>query len=167
MAMRVKIEGQCCTDCLFYLANGDGDEAHAARVAATLGADAMHASVTCDNECPHGASCDEFSRRPCEACGTTLAGERHAFVVLEEGEEAPAESGYTDCACRDCFDVAVSGDMASPNLCQDCAEAGCSGAGDAECSRADAYDVDSTCEHLSWLCDVAGCKNNPKTGVQS
>lgn len=45
------------------------------------------------------------------------------------------KSGYTDCACRDCFDVAVSDDMAHPDLCNLCEEAGCSADGDEECAR--------------------------------
>ena len=45
-------------------------------------------------------------------------------------------SGYTDCACRDCFDVAVSSDTSKPELCSDCEDAGCDGG---ECQRPDAY----------------------------
>ena len=48
-------------------------------------------------------------------------------------------SGYTDCACRDCFNVAVSDNTAHPELCADCADTGCSPNGDAECCRSDAY----------------------------
>lgn len=44
-------------------------------------------------------------------------------------------TGYTDCACRDCFDVAMGG------FCNDCQEAGCEH--DAECARADAYGADA------------------------
>ena len=32
----------------------------------------------------------------------------------------PKVSGYSDCPCRDCFDIAMDGD-----LCLDCEEAGC------------------------------------------
>ena len=47
-------------------------------------------------------------------------------------------SGYTDCACRDCFDITVGplGEM-----CADCVEAGCD-AFYTECQRADAYGAD-------------------------
>lgn len=38
--------------------------------------------------------------------------------------EAP-QSGYTPCACRDCMDVTVSGDVSNPELCSDCKDAGC------------------------------------------
>lgn len=47
-----------------------------------------------------------------------------------------AQSGYTDCPCRDCFDVSMDG-----KLCGLCEQAGCSGAGDQECQRDDAYGV--------------------------
>jgi len=46
-------------------------------------------------------------------------------------------SGYRDCACRDCFDIAVGEKGA---LCGDCEDAGCSADGDEECQRDDAYD---------------------------
>ena len=45
------------------------------------------------------------------------------------------DSGYTYCGCRDCFEIVVSSDMASPDLCDDCAEAGCDGG---ECDAAGA-----------------------------
>ncbi|NJP50100.1 hypothetical protein HCJ93_08445 [Streptomyces sp. SBST2-5] len=35
------------------------------------------------------------------------------------------QSGYTPCACRDCMDVTVSSDVTKPELCEACAEAGC------------------------------------------
>jgi hypothetical protein len=41
------------------------------------------------------------------------------------------ESGYTHCACRDCMNEVVSDDMAHPDLCSDCEEAGCEP--DSEC----------------------------------
>lgn len=34
-------------------------------------------------------------------------------------------SGCTPCACRDCMDVAMSSDIANPELCGLCEEAGC------------------------------------------
>lgn len=48
-------------------------------------------------------------------------------------------SGYTSCACRDCFDFAVSDDMDAPDLCGDCLDAGCDENGGCECQRPDAY----------------------------
>jgi hypothetical protein len=47
-------------------------------------------------------------------------------------------SGYTNCACRDCFDIAVSDDTSRPELCQLCEEAGCE-PDHGECQREDAY----------------------------
>lgn len=47
-------------------------------------------------------------------------------------------SGYCACACRDCFDTAIT-DHGEPALCGDCKDAGCSADGDEECQRADAY----------------------------
>lgn len=45
-------------------------------------------------------------------------------------------SGYVDCACRDCFDIAI-GDLGEA-MCSDCEESGCE-ANDGECERSDAY----------------------------
>ena len=46
-----------------------------------------------------------------------------------------SESGYSPCACRDCFDVAVSNDIANPDLCGLCADAGCDEEGESACER--------------------------------
>lgn len=35
------------------------------------------------------------------------------------------KSGYTSCACRDCFEIAVSNDMENLAYCWACTEAGC------------------------------------------
>lgn len=48
-------------------------------------------------------------------------------------------SGYTPCACRDCFDIAISSDMTQPELCWACKEADCDPAGETDCQRDDAY----------------------------
>jgi hypothetical protein len=52
---------------------------------------------------------------------------------------AGPKSGYTDCACRDCFDVAIG--KAGEALCSDCEAAGCE-ANNGECQRPDAYGVE-------------------------
>lgn len=74
-------------------------------------------------------------------------------------------SGYTHCACRDCFDVAVSGDMAQSALCSLCREAGCEPyAPDSadynalpshmrECQRDDAYGVENEDDDSESRCD--------------
>lgn len=41
-------------------------------------------------------------------------------------------SGYTHCACRDCFETVVSDDMTKPDFCQACEDAGCEH--DSECA---------------------------------
>jgi hypothetical protein len=51
-------------------------------------------------------------------------------------------SGYTRCACRDCFDIAVSDDTRKPELCSDCADARCDCDGESDCARSDAYGCD-------------------------
>jgi len=57
-------------------------------------------------------------------------------------------SGYTYCACRDCMDIAVSNDMSTPDLCEECKDADCVRwvgevnsplAANYECQREDAY----------------------------
>lgn len=60
-------------------------------------------------------------------------------------------SGYTNCACRDCFDVTVSSDTTKPELCSECQEAGCTNHNNLpdymtayglgyECQRTDVYE---------------------------
>lgn len=48
-------------------------------------------------------------------------------------------SGYRDCACRDCFDIAIGEHGA---LCNECEAAGCEAHAEIECSRPDAYGCD-------------------------
>lgn len=50
-------------------------------------------------------------------------------------------SGYHDCPCRDCFDIAIGGEGEDevPSLCHACRDAGCDPDGDCECQREDAY----------------------------
>lgn len=50
-------------------------------------------------------------------------------------------SGYTNCACRDCFEIAVSNAMSDPDLCQECSEAGCERDESCECKRPETYDT--------------------------
>lgn len=53
-----------------------------------------------------------------------------------------SESGYTPCACRDCFDIAISANVRRPELCTLCALLGCDATGQSDCERPDAYGVD-------------------------
>lgn len=49
-------------------------------------------------------------------------------------------SGYVDCACRDCFEIAIAGDDdRGIALCSECKDAGCSIDGDSECDAPHAY----------------------------
>jgi hypothetical protein len=48
-------------------------------------------------------------------------------------------SGYCDCACRDCFDIAIG--TAGKAMCHECKKAGCE-ANDGECCRDDAYGIE-------------------------
>lgn len=50
-------------------------------------------------------------------------------------------TGYCDCACRDCFEIAIG--RVGEAVCLFCEEAGCKG-GDNECEAETAYGVDST-----------------------
>ena len=65
-------------------------------------------------------------------------------VSLDKSTNAP-QSGYTPCACRDCMDTVVSSDWTTPELCSECADAGCEpgqSESDAyDCLRDDAYSV--------------------------
>lgn len=51
----------------------------------------------------------------------------------DEFEEGPW-SGYHDCPCRDCFEIAIGGSYGKPDLCNACEEAGCDADGKSECS---------------------------------
>ncbi len=56
-----------------------------------------------------------------------------------------ATSGYTTCACRDCFSTTISDD-GKPVLCDECADAGCDADGASECSGPHAYGCDDETE---------------------
>jgi hypothetical protein len=48
------------------------------------------------------------------------------------------KGGYVPCACRDCFEIAIS-DKGEAALCHECIDAGCEACGERECQREDAY----------------------------
>lgn len=52
------------------------------------------------------------------------------------------KSGYTYCACRDCFEIVVSSDMGIPDLCEACLDEGCDPDGEGECSAPHSYGGD-------------------------
>lgn len=57
-----------------------------------------------------------------------------------------AKSGYTPCACRDCFETSISSNMNVPELCWACEDAGCEARAETECRSPYAYggDPDTT-----------------------
>ena len=59
-------------------------------------------------------------------------------------------SGYTQCRCRDCFEIAVSDDDDSPDFCGACEEAGCED--DSECLARCEYCYSS--DHETDECDA-------------
>lgn len=72
---------------------------------------------------------EEFASVPAEV----VAEPDQAFAEELQASPTP-RSGYTDCECRDCFDITIGG-----SVCHHCEEAGCSDDGDQECYRDDAY----------------------------
>ena len=49
-------------------------------------------------------------------------------------------SSYTHCPCRDCFEIAMDGD-----LCHECEEAGCDADGHSDCEAAEYEDACPDC----------------------
>lgn len=73
-------EGSCCVDCLLTIANGKCLDSNGDDIT-----DAISARIARRHPVGHavaGDETDEFSARPCDACGSHLAGSRHAFAVL-------------------------------------------------------------------------------------
>lgn len=73
--VKVIFEGECCEDCMLMIANGDGEQDTADAIAKRhpIG----HAVMACAEDCEGW-----FSWRACEACGSSLGGNRHPFAVL-------------------------------------------------------------------------------------
>lgn len=63
-------------------------------------------------------------------------------------------SGYHDCPCRDCFEIAIGGALDSngeesedePALCHACEDAGCDSSGESECCCVPEDDEESETE---------------------
>lgn len=53
-------------------------------------------------------------------------------------------SGYTHCACRDCFEIAISTYDDTPALCHECEDAGCDSEGESECQCDHEYTEDES-----------------------
>lgn len=60
-----------------------------------------------------------------------------------------SNSGYHDCPCRDCFEIAIGCDEDNnPDLCSECEEQGCDATGESECQvepECDEDDSDTEC----------------------
>ena len=64
-------------------------------------------------------------------------------------------SGYTSCACRDCFDIAVSDDMGQVQLCSLCVEADCrvwdgTEGWQFDCQRIEGTDINDVPQGQEW-----------------
>lgn len=70
----------------------------------------------------------------------------------------PDYSGYHDCPCRDCFEIAIGEDEdGGPALCWECEESGCSAEGDEDCQSPRAYGVcDCGCEECETCNEAKG-----------
>jgi len=58
---------------------------------------------------------------------------------VRKARAARSEGGYCNCACPDCFEIAISG-HGEPAMCNECEEAGCDG--ESECQAPGAYGGD-------------------------
>lgn len=99
-----------------------------------------------------------YSDHVCEPCGQGYMRRpvlRATLTPMASLEPTPApRSGYTACACRDCMDIANSGDTGKPELCGNCIDADCLAYNEADeregvpsysydCQRDDAYEGDT------------------------
>lgn len=57
-----------------------------------------------------------------------------------QDDDDDTSGGYCDCACRDCFEIAIG--KAGRALCGECEEAGCEAGAEAECKAEGAYGTD-------------------------
>jgi len=86
--------------------------------------------------------------------------------TLETAEEATARnSGYHDCPCRDCFEIAIgTEDDGTPSLCHACETAGCDASGGSGCECEPESDPhaagDGFSEHdgaTDWVAACSAC----------
>lgn len=80
MARVIADELEVCEDCAQSIANGEGTDELSRRQVALWGADAWGLVLACGDE--DEDTCPTFSTRPCDGCGSTLAGSRHLAAVL-------------------------------------------------------------------------------------
>jgi hypothetical protein len=132
-----------CDDCVQMIANGDGEEALALKIAKRW--PDMHLVVGDDR--------DEFSNRRCDGCGSNPGGSRHSVVALCEHPECAEDAPH----CPDC-----DAPVASPGLCGTCdddraaAEASPYGEGYHDCPCCGETIVGR--EPLCASCKHAGCE---------
>ncbi len=84
-----------CQDCTIYAVNGDtsGIESEKREKRVVEGVDELGPHLVPDFDSESGDGIEEFSWRQCDACGTTLGGDRHRFAVLGEmSQENPRGS---------------------------------------------------------------------------
>lgn len=81
----VVAEGSACGDCVIVIANDDTSgmtDERATEVRAGIArtsSDGSNVVVACQED---EGTCEDFSSRPCDVCGTSLAGDRHPVVWL-------------------------------------------------------------------------------------
>lgn len=61
-----------------------------------------------------------------------------------------SESGYCECACRDCFEIAIRSECETDALCSECEEAGCE-ANNGECMVILSEEYDSEYERKAGV----------------
>lgn len=84
------------------------------------GCDCMHCG---DADSADPDACRSPDHRICSHDGVDCTTHCACGDCFDDGEEAsdPGQgSGYTPCACRDCMEIAVSGDTAKPDYCSAC-----------------------------------------------
>lgn len=95
--------GKVCNDCLMIRENGDGDgndpDWDGAQFTETLNTydvslghphflpqwfnDCSHIGESCSKDTDCDCERNEFSKTPCDMCGTDLHGERHDYIFIE------------------------------------------------------------------------------------
>lgn len=76
---------------------------------------------------------------------------------MYEGPAMHENSGYHDCPCRDCFEIAIGcDDYGNPDLCHECEESGCDPDGNSDCCverDPDCEECGDTATGSDMLCD--------------
>ena len=80
---------------------------------------------------------DDAARKTCEAQTMVFLCAQSRTFIENLRETLETKSGYSQCACRDCFEIAISDDTSDPEMCWECEEYGCEP--DSECQSPNAY----------------------------